>query len=174
MRCIAVTKTFFLVWEIEKRVKCTSFARVSLGEKDDCRRHLKSKSHLDLKKLKMTQKSLFSFCKSAGLDRTRAVTKSDINIEFIVVKCFNFCWEKCLINTKLLIRWLVNHWQQYKTTDKLTGEPLTTIQNYWYVDWWTTDNNTKLLISWLVNYWQQYKTTDKLTGELLTTIQNYW
>ena len=34
-------------------------------------------------------------------------------------------------NTKLLISWLMNCWQQYKTTDKLTDELLTTIQNYW-------------------------------------------
>ena len=65
--------------------------------KDEWRRHVKSKSHLYFKKLKMTEKPLSSFCKTTEFDRTLAVTKAeamivqtDNNIDFIVVKCQTF------------------------------------------------------------------------------------
>ena len=69
-----VTKTLFLVWESQKRVKCMSF---TCGGKDGCRWHVESKSHLDFEMLKMTQKPLSSFCETAEHDRTWAVTKAE-------------------------------------------------------------------------------------------------
>ena len=92
-----VTKTLFLVWESQKRVKCMSF---TCGGKDGCRWHVESKSHLDFEMLKMTQKPLSSFCETAEHDRTWQNMSSDKsrghdvptdnNIESIVIKCRPF------------------------------------------------------------------------------------
>lgn len=43
----------------------------------DCRRHVKTKSHIDFQKLKTTQKPLTTFTKKTELDKTRAVTKAE-------------------------------------------------------------------------------------------------
>lgn len=47
------------------------------GGKDDCRRHAKSKAHVDLKELKLTQKPLKHFINNAEMGNTRAVTKAE-------------------------------------------------------------------------------------------------
>ena len=47
------------------------------GGKDDCRRHAKSKAHVDLKELKLTQKPHKQFINNAEMDNTRAVTKAE-------------------------------------------------------------------------------------------------
>ncbi|VDI64010.1 Hypothetical predicted protein [Mytilus galloprovincialis] len=47
------------------------------GGKDDCRRHVMTKSHVEYNKLKSTQRPISSFIKSTELEKSRAVTKAE-------------------------------------------------------------------------------------------------
>ena len=81
-----VTDIFPCLWKSKKDepyVFCSTCERdfsCARDGKGDCRRHDKSKSDLNFEKVKMTQMSLSSFCKTAELDRTRAVTKVEAMI----------------------------------------------------------------------------------------------
>jgi len=67
------------------------------GGKDDCRRHAKSKAHVDLKELKLTQKLLKHFINNAEMDNTRAVTKAE------ALMC-HLCIRRCAFqNNKLIV-----------------------------------------------------------------------
>jgi hypothetical protein len=67
-----VTKTYFLVLEIQKTWKGMT------------RQYIKSKSHLNFENLKVTQKPLSSFCITADLDIT-AVTKAETMMSQLII-----------------------------------------------------------------------------------------